>query len=208
MALINSVGGLYSAVNTKIGSLTSAAKGILCLPSIISGLPGILGNTAKGVLGSLKNQASGLINGIVGGITGLITDIIQDAVDQITGIISDTVNKILQLEATILATIGLIEETLRNIQDQVRDAFNFAKNQENCRFAAAEMFKCLAGSIINDLSKKSILNAKLDISGIDKLVSKASSKLSKPGNIIEGYTNKISNSVDKATSQINTSKLI
>lgn len=205
---MDSVGGLYSAVNTKVGSLTSVAKGVLCLPSIISGLPGILGNVAKGVLTSLKNQVTGAIIGVVNGITGLITDIIQDAVNQITGIISDTVNKILQQEATILATIRLIEDTLQNIRNQVKAAFDFAKNQENCRFAAAEMFKCLAGSIINDLSKKAMINAKLDISGIDKLVSKASSKLSKPGNIIEGYTNKISNSVDKATSQINTSKLI
>lgn len=208
MALINSVGGLYSAVNTKVGSLTSAAKGILCLPSIISGLPGIMGNVAKGVLSSLKNQASGLIGDIVGSIAGLITDIIQDAVSQVTGIISNNINKILQLEATILATVGLIEATLRNIQNQVRDAFNFAKNQENCRFAAAEMFKCIAGSIIEDLSTRVKLNAKLDISGLDKLVIRASNKLSQPGNIIEGYTNKISNSIDKATNQINNSKLI
>jgi len=205
MALIDSVGGLYSAVNNKVGALTSVAKGALCLPAILSGLPGILGNVAKGVLGSLKNQALGLMGGVAGGLTGLITSIIQDAVDQITGVISNTINKILQLEATILATIGLIEETLANIQNQVKDALNFAKNQENCRFAAAEMFKCLAGSIINDLSKKSLVNAKF---GVGDLVSKATSKLAKPGNIIEGYTNKISNSVDKATSQINNSRLL
>lgn len=201
MALIDSVGGLYSAVNNKVGALTSVAKGVLCLPAILSGLPGILGNVAKGVLGSLKNQALGLMSGVVGGLTGLINDIIQDAVDKVAG----TFNKILQLQATILATIGLIEETLFNIQNQVKDAIDFSKSQENCRFAAAEMFKCLAGSIINDLSKKSIIDAKLDITS---LVSKASKKLAQPGNIIEGYTKKISSSVDKATAQINTSRLI
>lgn len=201
MALIDSVGGLYSAVNNKVGALTSVAKGVLCLPAILSGLPGILGNVAKGVLGSLKNQMSGVAEGL----TGLITDIIQDAVDQVTGIIKNTINQILQLQATILATIGLIEDTLLNIQKQVKDALDFAKSQENCRFAAAEMFKCLAGSVINDLSKKSLINAKF---GTGDLVGKAIGKLAKPGNIIEGYTNKISNSVDKATSQINTSRLI
>ena len=205
MALIDSVGGLYSAVNNKVGALTSVAKGVLCLPAILSGLPGILGNVAKGVLGSLKNQALGLMSGVAGGLTGLITDIIQDAVDQVTGIINNTINQILQLQATILATIGLIEDTLLNIQNQVKDALDFAKSQENCRFAAAEMFKCLAGSVINDLSKKSLINAKF---GTGDLVGKAIGKLAKPGNIIEGYTNKISNSVDKATSQINTSRLI
>jgi len=205
MALIDSVGGLYSAVNNKVGALTSVAKGALCLPAILSGLPGILGNVAKGVLGSLRNQALGLMGGVAGGLAGLITVIIQDAVDQVTGIIKNTINQILQLQATILATIGLIEDTLLNIQNQVKDALDFAKSQENCRFAAAEMFKCLAGSIINDLSKKSLINAKF---GTGDLVSKAISKLAKPGNVIEGYTNKISNSVDKATSQINNSKLI
>jgi hypothetical protein len=205
MALIDSVGGLYSAVNNKVGALTSVAKGALCLPAILSGLPGILGNVAKGVLGSLRNQALGLMGGVAGGLAGLITVIIQDAVDQVTGIIKNTINQILQLQATILATIGLIEDTLLNIQNQVKDALDFAKSQENCRFAAAEMFKCLAGSIINDLSKKSLINAKF---GTGDLVSNAISKLAKPGNVIEGYTNKISNSVDKATSQINNSKLI
>lgn len=208
MALINSVGGLFSAVNNKVGAITSVAKGVLCLPAILSGLPGILGNTAKSLLGSLKNQASGLMSGIVGGITGMITDIIQDAVNEITGAISNTLGAILQLQATILATIGLAQALIAGIKNQVKDAFDFAKNQENCRFAAAEMFKCIAGSILNDLSKKAVMNAKLNISGIDKLVSKASGKLAQPGNVIERYTNKISNSVDKATSQINTSKLI
>jgi len=208
MALINSVGGLFSAVSSKVGAITSVAKGIMCLPSILSGLPGLLGNTAKGVLGSLKNQATGMMAGIVNGISGMITDIIQDAVNQITGAIANVFNTILQLEATIFATIGLAQALLESIRSQVKEALDFAKSQENCRFAAAEMFKCIAGSMINDLSKKAAINAKFDISGIDKLVSKASSKLSQPGNVIERYTSKISNSVDKATSQINSSKLI
>lgn len=208
MALINSVGGLASAVSNKVGAITSVAKGVMCLPAILTGLPGILGNVAKDVLGSLKNQATGMLKDIVNGITGMITDIIQDAVNQITGAIVSTLGAILQLEATILATIGIAQALIEDIKKQAKDALDFAKNQENCRFAAAEMFKCIAGSLLNDLSKKATLNAKFDISGINKLVSKASSKLSQPGNVIEGYTSKISNSVDKATSQINTSKLI
>jgi phage-related protein len=208
MALIDSVGGLYSAVNTKAGALTSVAKGILCIPAILTGLPGILGNVAKGVLGSLQNQALGAMSAIVSGITGLITDTVTNAVNEITGAISNVLDKVLQLQATILATIGLAQSLINSFKSQITDALDFAKNQENCRFAAAEMLKCVTGSIIGDISKKVAVNAKLDISGIDKLVGDVSSKISKPGNIIEQYTGKLSSSVDKATSQINTSKLL
>ena len=68
MALINSVGGLFSAVNNKVGAITSVAKGIMCIPAILTGLPGIAGNLAKGVLSSLQNQAAGIMAGIVGGL--------------------------------------------------------------------------------------------------------------------------------------------
>lgn len=204
MALIDSVGGLYAAVNTKIGSLTSVAKGILCIPAILTGLPGIIGN----VLGELKNQATGAMAAITSGITGLITSIVTDAVNQITGAVANVLDKILQLQATILATIGLAQATIDNFKNQINDALAFAKNQENCRFAAAEMLKCLAGSLLNDISKKVAVDAKLDISGIDKLVGNLTSKISKPGNIIEQHTEKMSRSVDKATNQINTSKLL
>ena len=121
MASFNSVGGLASAVNNKVGALTSVAKGVMCLPSILTGLPGILGNVAKGVLGSLQNQALGVMNSIVAGITGMITDIINDAVNQISGV----VNQLLQIQATILATIGIIEQTIKDLKKLVNDIINF-----------------------------------------------------------------------------------
>lgn len=204
VSLLNSVGGLSRAVNNKVGALTSVAKGIMCLPSILTGLPGILGNVAKGVLSSLQNQALGVMTSIVNGLTGMITDIINNAVNQILGV----VNQLLQLEATILATIGIIEQTIKDIKKQVDDLINFRADQENCRFAAAEMLKCVAGSLIGDLSKKLAKNVSTGTSSLEKLVGKASFKLSQPGNVIEKYTGKISNSVDKATSQINATKLI
>lgn len=204
MASFNSVGGLASAVNNKVGALTSVAKGVMCLPSILTGLPGILGNVAKGVLGSLQNQALGVMNSIVTGITGMITDIINNAVNQISGV----VNQLLQIQATILATIGIIEQTIKDLKKLVNDIINFRADQDNCRFAAAEMLKCVAGSLIGDLSKKLAKNVSSGTSSIENLVGKASFKLSQPGNVIERYTSKISNSVDKATSQINATKLI
>lgn len=208
MALINSVGGLYSAVSNKVGALTSVAKGVMCIPAILTGLPGIASNVASGLLSSLQNQATGILAGVVGGITGLITDTITNFVGQITGQVADLVNKILQLEATILASIGLAIATINNLIQQVNDIFDFSKNQENCRFAAAELSKCVVGSLLSGVSKRLAVDAIKMPGGIDKLISNATKKLAQPGNVIEKYTGKISNSIDKATSQINTSKLI
>jgi len=204
MALINSIGRLYSAVNNKVGAITSVAKGIMCIPAILTGLPGIAGNLAKGILSSLQNQASGIMANIAGGLTNLISDTINNFVGQIAGL----VGKLLQLEATILATIGLVEATINNIIKQVKDIFEFSKNQENCRFAAAELSKCIVGSLLNGLSKKLAMDSMKTPGGIDKLISNATKKLAQPGNVIERYTSKLSNSIDKATSQINTAKLL
>jgi uncharacterized membrane protein required for colicin V production len=187
-------------VNNKVGAITSVAKGIMCIPAILSGLPGIATNIAKSLLGSIQRQIVGIVNGL----TNLISDTINGFVNQIAGIVST----LLKLEATILAAIGLVVATINNILNQVNDIFEFSKNQENCRFAAAELSKCIIGSLLKGISKKMALDASKKPGGIDKLISDATKKLAQPGNVIEGYTRKLSNSIDKATSQINTSKLI
>lgn len=202
MALVNSVIGLSNAVTNKVGALTSVAKGIMCLPSILSGLPGIAGNVAKSVLSSLQNQALG----IAAGIANSITDLINSAICQLV----NPLEALLKLQADILATIGVVLATILAVKKQVEDLLNFRANQENCRFAAAELSKCVVGSILSDLNKTLIKNAKA-IHGINAcgvLTGAAAAKLAKPGNVIEKYTSKISNSVDKATNQIKTSKLI
>jgi len=200
MALIDSVGGLFSAASNKVGAITTVAKGIMCIPSILTGLPGIAGNLAKGVLSSLLSQG---IN-IVGGLTNLISDTINNFIGQIAGLL----NTILQIEATILATIGLIKAAIDGIVAQVKDIFEFSKDQENCRFAAAALSKCIVSSLLGGLSNKLAMDAMRSPGGIDTLISNATQKLAEPNNVILGYTGKLSNSIDKATSQINTSKLL
>jgi len=201
MALIDSGLGLFGAVNKKVGALTSVAKGIMCLPSILTGLPGILGNVAQGILGSLERQALAMANGLA----NLVGSIIGDAVSKITG----SIKAILQLEATVLALVKGTIATIQGIYDQAKKIYGDGVNQENCRFAAAEMFKCLAGSLIGDLSKKLASKAmSKGGGGISSLVDKATNKLAQPGNVITQYTNKLSRSIDKATNQINTSKLL
>ena len=196
MSNILSIGG---AVLNKVNLITSVAKGVLCLPSIISGLPGILGNVAGQLLGSL----AGRINGIVSGMVGLVSDIIDEQINKVLGV----VNKLLQFGALILATIGVIEQTILGILGLVNDAFNFAKDQENCRFAAAELLKCITGSIVNDMSNKLSLNAATNAGARSNIFNNALQKMKAPGNVIERHVGKISNSVDKAVSQVAASRL-
>ena len=172
----------------------------MCIPSILTGLPGIAGNLAKGVLSSLLSQG---IN-IASGLTNLISDTINNYIGQIAGLL----NTILQIEATILATIGLIKAAIDGIVAQVKDIFEFSKDQENCRFAAAALSKCIVSSLLGGLSNKLAMDAMRSPGGIDTLISNSTEKLSGPNNVILWYTGKLSNSIDKATSQINTSKLL
>lgn len=200
------IGGLskmlsnVGTLGNKIGDITSVAKGILCLPAILSGLPGILGNVAASVLGSLTNAVNGAIFDVVNGLTGLINDKINDAVNKIAGVLGKI--------AAVLAVIGIIEETIKGFLDQIADIFNFSKNAENCRFAAAELSKCIIGSVLGDISKQMALKAAKSPNGVNSLVNSATAKLKKPGNVIERFVGKSSKAVDKAKTQISISKLI
>ena len=48
MPLMSSVGRFVSAANQKADQLTAGIKGVLCLPSIIAGLPDL----GKGIIGA------------------------------------------------------------------------------------------------------------------------------------------------------------
>jgi prophage DNA circulation protein len=204
MAIINSVGNLLGAVNSKADALTSAAKGILCIPSILSQFPDI----AKGIVGTLTNTVVKELTNIVGSIQNVIENSIENAISSITGVISSTLSSVLQIVATIKATVSLVEETLAGFKTRIQDVKDFINTKENCKFAGASLLKCIIGNVTQDITKKVATNLSTDRLSLDSFINNTTSKLASPQGVIIKYTQKVELSVNRAANQINATSLI
>lgn len=204
MAIINSVGNLLGAVNSKADSITSVAKGILCIPSILSQFPSVLGGVANTLVSTVTKQ----LGDIVQGIQGIVISTITNALNDITGVVSSTLNNLLQIQATILGTVKLVEETLKGFKTRIDDIIDFSSNRENCKYAAASLAKCIIGGITQDVTKSLVNSINRGTSSQTTAIENAISKLSSPQNTIVRFTQKTEMNINKAAGQINAIKLI
>lgn len=198
MALFPKVVNLFSAANKVADKISMVAKGVLCIPSILSNLPSILGAVAANTIGVLRSQLSNLIEGL----SSTIDKIIDETISNITGRVSAALNKILQLQATIIGTLNLIKDLISGLQTRASDVLKFIKNEENCKFAAAELMSCITAEIVNDMSKKVANKLNSGALKATEFSRNTVLKISKPGNLLENYVSKIGASVDKATAQL------
>lgn len=206
MPLINSVGGLLRAVNTKADSLIGLGAGILCLPAIITGAADIF----KGVFSSLVSSALKSITGVVGGLAGVIESTIQDAVNKVVGGISQTLSKIVKAVATVKGIVGGIQNFLKDLNSKVRDAINFARDAEKCKFAAATLTKCIIAQTSSELlsDKKLALSLSKGLTPITKVADNLAQKAAKPGGVIQNFLNKSASEVNTATRKVESLNLL
>ena len=201
MPLLNSVGGLFRAVNNKADSILGAAKGLLCLPAIIAGA----GDIFKDVFGSIVNSAKAAISGIVSSITGMIEGLVQNAVNQITGIIQSVV----QLVATVVSIIKGIIQFVNDLIKKADEALAWARNAENCKFAAAALLKCIIAQTLSEVmaNKSLAIDISKGLEPLSKISDKITSALSKPTGILQKYLDKASGEVDRATALVDSTNL-
>lgn len=200
MGLLGSTKGLLSTVSGKVDQLATGAKILGCLPSILSGFGGIMAGIGGAILGSVTAAVTGIISGFAGAIYAIVNDFISS----ITGAITNLLNLILQLQGEILGIISAIKDFFSELEDKAADVKKFIEDEENCRFAAASLIKCIASKLISGIA--SDLAAKAGGSGIGSKITGfldgAKDKLNAPANFINDVTNKASSQVDKANSQI------
>jgi hypothetical protein len=201
MPLLDSVGGLFRAVNSKADSILGAAKGLLCLPAIIAGA----GDIFKDVVGSIVNSAKAAINGIIAGIVGTIEGLVQGVVDQITG----AIQSIVQLIATIMSIVQGIKQFVEDLIKKANDALAWAQNAENCKFAAAALLKCIAAQVLSEVmaDKNLAVNISKGLAPISKFTDKITSALSKPTGLINKFLDKASADVDRATALVDSTNI-
>lgn len=204
MAIINSVGNLLGAVNAKADSATSVAKGILCIPSLLSQFP----NIVAGIGSSLASSVTRQLGSIAAGLQNTIFDTFTNTLNQLTNTVSSALNTVLQIEAAILASYNLVIETIQGFKQRITDISDFISTRENCKYAAASLMKCVIGSVSQDVTKS--LASKIQKGSITSFsaIESITSKLESSQGVIARYVQKTESSINKAASQIKATRLI
>lgn len=129
--------------------------------------------------------------------------IVDQVIGQITGAVTNLINQVLNIQAQILSVIQQITGLFDYLKKEVQDVKDWLENDENCKFAAAELVNCVAGKLLEDLTSKinSSLGTGLDLN-LDKYLEDFNEKLSLPGQQVDKWVNKTAGQIDKATAQI------
>lgn len=197
MSLCGSVGGLIDAAKEKLSQVTSAIKIIACLPSFLTSLPGVLG----AIGGSAANSIAGLMSGAGGALMGLVNSVIGT----ITNAVKSVVNKVLQLQADLLCAFGEAKEFVDDVKSEAKDLVDWLKNEENCKFAASELLKCVAGKLLEGLASDitSKLNGALSFGDkLDDLLENVEETLSFDEQI-DKWIGKETSKIDNITAKVN-----
>jgi|GEM_PF-2970787 len=202
MGLLDNIGKVSNSISKKAGGLasglndlTSAAKGVLCLPAMISGAVSTIPNIIGGIIGGITNT----INSSIAAATSIATNAIQGAVDDITS----KFNKVNQL----LGEIGTISLEVNNffnaIDNSVADIKSFISDKDNCSFAGAALSKCLAQETLNNLSKRDISSIAKGSLKLEDAINKSVSTGNKLESVVGSNINKHAAQLNRASSILN-----
>jgi len=195
MSLLGSADSLISTVKDKVSQVSTAFKIIACLPSILTSIPATLGAIGASVAGSVASLISGL--------SGVLMSVVDEVIGQITGAITGLLNQILNIQAQILGVIQQVVGLFDYLKKEVQDVKDWLENDENCKFAAAELVNCIAGNLLGELNSKisSSLDGALNLN-VDEYLGDFTEKLAQPGQQIDKWVGKTAGQIDKATAQI------
>lgn len=196
-SLIGSVNNLIGTVGSQAVKVGAIAKGILCLPSLLKNAPALLGGLASTVMASVAQS----LTQIIAGFTGVISQIVLNTLNILTSSVRDTLNNILSIQAQIIAAISAVIGLIRGLAALANDIKKFSDNEENCKFAEAELMKCIASAIFNEMSTQ-LTSGNASNFNVNNYIAEFTSKLGQPNEAIDKFVTKQSQSVDKANTQV------
>lgn len=207
MALIDSIGrasaaGVSNATNA-LNQIGTVAKGVLCLPSIIAGLPSTLGAIAGGVAAAAVSAAASILETA----TTIVSNVIAAQIAKITGAIDALINTVTSLIATVGATIELAKAAAVAIYDRANEIADFLLDKENCNFAAAALANCMIGQALESVTGKLTVDLSKGLTKINDVGDKVAGAISKPAGAVDNFMNKASAEFDRAASVTSAAKL-
>ena len=192
MPIKKSVNRFFSVANQKADQLTAGAKAVLCIPSIIAGLPDL----GKGIIGGVIAKIGKTLENYASTISNIVTNTIKGAVSQITGSIVGVFDIITSTLGQIGSVIEAGKEFAQGIKDRATDVIDFTSEKENCNFAAASLLNCITAEVIGSVSLRSAVDLSKELKPVADFANDVSNKISGP-------TGAISRTVDKAAGQVN-----
>ena len=192
--IVSSVKGFFGAANEKADKLTSIAKGALCIPSMISGMPDL----GKQAVGQIVASASTILNQASSIISSLVVGSIGGAVDKITGSVAGFLNSVTGIIASIQGTAAQAEEFKESIKDRARDIKEFTSSKENCNFAAATLLNCITSQALSNVTAKGATEITQGLESVTGISDKISDTISGPTGAIDRTIRKAAYEVGRA----------
>ena len=192
--IVSSVKGFFNAANEKADQLTSIAKGALCIPSMIAGMPDL----GKQAVGQIVASASTILNQASSIISNLIIGSIGSAVNDITGSISGLINSVTGMVASIKGAIEQAEEFKESIKNRVKDIKEFTSSKENCNFAAATLLNCITSQALSNVTAKGATEIAKGLKSVTGISNKISNTISGPTGAIDRTIRKAAYNVSRA----------
>jgi len=203
MPLNRSVSRVISAANQKADQLTAGAKAVLCIPSIIGGLPDL----GKGLIGGVIANIGKTLENFASTISNTVTNTINGAVSQITGSIVGVIDKITGTLGQIGSAIEEGKEFAKGIKDRTTDVIDFTSEKENCNFAAASLLNCITAQAVGSVSSKGAVDLAKGLKPVADFANDVSNEISGVGGALTRTVDKAAGQVDRATRLIQKSNL-
>jgi len=198
MPLMSSVGRFVNAANIKADQITAGIKGVLCLPSIIAGLPDL----GKGLIGAVTSNLGRVLENSVSTITNIVTNTINGAVNTITGSIAGVVDSVQRAIDNVAGSINHLKNFTLGINNRAKDIKDFVSDKENCNFAAASLLNCITAQAVASVSDREAVNIAKGLKPISDFANEVADKIAAPGGSIDRAVQKQADQVDRATRMI------
>jgi hypothetical protein len=207
---IGKLAGNFTGAMGQLDALVKAAKGLLCLPVVLSKFK--LAD-AKNLLKGVGAIAAGLAAGLVGMVADMVADRINSLVNTVVGTVMGLINAVkgyITLVKKIINNVTQIGLNLKNHLKSVKikslDLKKFHFNTQNCAVHAANFLNCVMSAVANKITS-SLLNKlnnplrKLD-SRIAKLQKDISVNAFQAGGLMEQHVGRHLRFAEKLTKQI------
>jgi len=195
MGIRSSVGRFINVANEKADQLTSSAKALLCVPSMIAGLPDL----GKGLIGATVSNLTSTLENAVSTVSGIVTNTINGAVNSITGAIDGVLTKVQTAYDEIVGSVVDAYFYARNAQDKARDVMEFTAEKENCDFAAATMLNCITAQAVGSVSDRAAIDIAKGLKPVSDFANDVAGEISGAGGAIDKFVKKQSDQIDRAT---------
>ena len=196
---ITRVAGGFLGGAGKIDNIVKAAKGLLCLPSLLSNFKASdVKNLLKGMAGFAAAMAANILDSVVGAVADAINNILKTALAPL---------RLLQSYVkSLLNVVDNISNIYKNLKKKSQDLRNFTMNQQNCNIMAADFMNCLLTSITNKVNKKVLSKLQNPLKKVDAQLTKLHKEIAaeafKAGGLMEQYVGKNLRAAEKLSKQL------